>query len=248
MCRVFGVLAQHPVPVARAFRALQAQSKEHKDGWGVVRFGGDGMHVERGLEPAWQSDPFARLGDTLQPRALLAHIRLASVGPVTLENNHPFVDDAWAFVHNGTVKNFEAHQGELESLLPTPRRHLLRGQTESERCFHLFRTFLDEERRQRPSKAHAAAAALARTLATVRRLCDGDAPKPASLNFLASNGQVMAATRHGRSLWLCAREGERVIASEQLWGGPGWEELQEGEVVAVDEQLAVQRWPLEALT
>lgn len=242
MCRLFAVLAREPVKVGDAFGALAEQSKEHKDGWGVVQFdAADAPRVERGLEPAGCSERFKALGRSLESRALLAHIRLASTGPVTLANTHPFLARGWAFMHNGTVKNFGAHQAELEALLPAPLRAGLAGQTESERCFALFVSQLAS------SRLEDAARAVARTLRTVVARCDGDAETPASLNFLASDGRRLVATRHGRTLWLFQASGVRVVASERLWPGDGWEELCEGELLSIDEDLSVRRQPIAML-
>jgi predicted glutamine amidotransferase len=236
MCRLFAVLAQKPVKVAGAFRALAEQSKEHKDGWGVVQLDGAAPRTERGLEPAGSSARFAELGQTLESRALLAHLRLASVGPVTLQNSHPFVGHGWAFMHNGTVKNFAGHQAELEGLLHDKYKCGIQGQTESERCFALFLSLLQS------NTIDDAARALAKAVRTVVARCDHDAETPASLNFLACDGRRIVATRHGRSLWLHQDEGVRILASEKLWPHGQWDELSDGELVAIDADLSVRRW------
>ena len=242
MCRLFAVLAHKPVKVHAAFRALAEQSKEHKDGWGVVRFDDEAPCAERGLEPAGKSPRFAELGESVQSRALIAHIRLASVGPVTLQNNHPFLGHGWAFMHNGTVKNWAPHQHEVEALIAPALRQGLTGQTESERCFALFLSQLPPC--SLPSALcplEDAAKALARAVQTVISRCDHDAETKAALNFLACDGKRLVATRHGRSLWLHQDEGVRIVASEKLWAHGHWDELSDGELVTVDEDLSVRR-------
>jgi predicted glutamine amidotransferase len=235
MCRLFAVLADRPVKVKAAFRTLAEQSKEHKDGWGVVQLDGKEPRVERGLDPAGRCARFASLAESTQSRALLAHIRLASVGPVTLQNSHPFLGRGWAFMHNGTVKNWAPHQAEVEALLPSELKASLTGQTESERCFALFLSYLQSD------ALDDAARALAKALRTVVSRCDHDAETKAALNFLASDGKRLLATRHGRTLWLHQDEGVRVIASERLWPEGQWEELSDGELVTVDADLTVRR-------
>lgn len=239
MCRLFAVLAEKPVKVSAAFRALAEQSKEHKDGWGVVRLDAGAPQADRGLEPAGESARFFELGQSLESRALFAHIRLASVGPVTLKNNHPFLKDGWAFMHNGTVKNFARHQAALEGALPERLKAGLAGETESERCFALFLSLLES------NELEAAMRALARAVRTVVARCDADAEVPASLNFLASDGKRLLATRHGRSLWLHTAPGVRVIASEKLWPEGEWAELADGDLVAIDADLTVRRHRIE---
>jgi predicted glutamine amidotransferase len=246
MCRLFAVLASKPVKVNAAFRALAAQSKEHKDGWGVVHFDDAAPQVERGLEPAGLSPRFEALGASLESRALLAHIRLASVGPVTLQNNHPFISQGWAFMHNGTVKNWAPHREEVEALLPPPLRSELKGETESERCFALFLSLLPQSPLPPAScPLPHAARALAQAVRTVIARCDRDAEIKAALNFLACDGKRLVATRHGRTLWLYQGEGVRVVASEKLWPEGNWEELKDGDLIAIDGDLGVRRWRIQ---
>ncbi len=236
MCRLFALRSADPAPVDRAFAALQAQSHEHKDGWGIATFDGP-RQVERGLEPAHQSARFADLGRDLRSAHLLAHIRLASVGAVTAQNAHPFVAGSWAFMHNGTLHRFEQHKAALDAMIAPRWREGIRGETDSERCLGLFLTLLDGV--AAPTVADASRA-LARVMQTVADLFDRDgAAKPCAMNFLASNGSVLVASRRGRTLWTLERTQQIVIASERLWEEPGWVEVPEDGVIGVDERVGV---------
>lgn len=241
MCRLYAIQSNTPVRHHRAFAALRSQSHEHKDGWGVARFDGQQIEVAIGLEPAHHSARFQELG-ALQTHALLAHIRLASVGGVCQVNAHPFVGEGWAFSHNGTIRRFAERRAAFEALLPEPRRAAIRGQTDSERCFQLFLHHLE-------GKATLAdvARALAKVMRTVDEVFDRGEALKSSTNFLVSNGRIMAASRRGRTLFTAEAEGMRMIASEALWHDHPWLEVPEESVVGVDGLGQFQRFDAAAL-
>lgn len=237
MCRLFAVYAKEPVRVHRAFAAMRSQSHEHKDGWGVFTFD-DGPKLETCTDSAHRSERFRELGQTMQARTMLAHIRLASVGAVSAPNSHPFFDEGWAFQHNGTVRGFAQSRERLESLLSPERRSRIKGDTDSERCFQLF---LSRVKGEEPKQI---AAALASVIRDVSAIFDEPGVKPSSMNFIAFNGRQLVATRHGRELHLLSRANARLISSEALWHDEPWEMLPEDSAIAIEPSLAVSRWSL----
>ncbi len=240
MCRFYGIQSDRPAAQHRAFAALRSQSHEHKDGWGVARFEGPQIEVAVGLEPAHNSPRFMELGSR-QSRALLAHIRLASVGGICPTNAHPFVGDGWAFSHNGTIRRFAEHRATFEGLLPETRRAAIKGQTDSERCFQLFLHHLEG------STLADVARSLSKVMKAVATTFDQGHDEKSSTNFLVSNGVVMAAARRGRTLYTAQVEGTRMIASEPLWHDQLWSEVREEFVVGFDEKSQLQRFDAAAL-
>ena len=110
------------------------------------------MRVERGLLPAHADEAFVEAARAARSRVVIAHVRDASVGPVTEANTHPFVHDQWIFAHNGTVARFKdvaRVRAELEAEIDPELRRALRGETDSERCFLIFLTRLAARRRWR---------------------------------------------------------------------------------------------------
>jgi predicted glutamine amidotransferase len=237
MCRLYAVLARSPVPVAPAFRGLRELAREHKDGWGVVHFDAGAPELEHDLASAAACPRFAELTERTHSRALMAHIRLASVGQVRLENAHPFTDGRYAFAHNGTLKPFAgANQALLESKLRPEIRAALQGETDSERCFGLFRSLLEGEEQS----THALAQTMARVMRTVGSIF-GD-KDTCSANFVVSDGKRLVATRRGRTLFTHHGPTSVAIASERLWPSEAWVEVPEEGVVTVDAELDVQRY------
>jgi predicted glutamine amidotransferase len=66
--------------------------------------------LERQLGSADESQLYADAVGAIdeQPHVLICHIRKASPGiPVTLANVHPFMNESWAFIHNGTIYDYQ---------------------------------------------------------------------------------------------------------------------------------------------
>ncbi len=236
MCRLFAVRADRPIRVGRAFDALKRQAREHKDGWGIARFDVQPPHLEVNVTAAHQCERFQQLGEELATTSLLTHIRLASVGDVTERNAHPFFARGFAFMHNGTVANFGKHKEAIRSHIAPEHLAHIRGETDSETCFALFRTVLDAVPQPGVDDLQRA---LARVMTTVSSITDS-AETRSAMNFLVSDGRRMVATRRGRSLFVSSEEGARFIASERLWDDGAWREVPEDGVVAIDEGLELK--------
>jgi glutamine amidotransferase len=236
---MFAVRSEVPVRVDRAFDGLSRLAEEHRHGWGVVHFDGVEPWLETSAVSAQACPRFGRLGEEVATTSLLAHIRLASVGEVDDRNNHPFLGEGWAFMHNGTLLRFREHQAALEREIAPRWRAQLRGDTDSERCFALFLTYLDGAREP---DLGTVTAALARVVRVAAGVCDAGAPGPerSALNFIVSDGRRVVATRRGRTLFQAQRPGTRFVASEHLWEGEAWEEIPEDCLLSIDRDLSVR--------
>ncbi len=256
MCRLFGQRADRHFdlsePLCSAENALRTQSHRHPHGWGVAWYDGPTPRVRRGLIPAHADGAFVRAALAARSSIVIAHVRDASIGPVRRENTHPFASGRWLFAHNGTVARFRRSarvRAAIEAEIDPRLRATIRGDTDSERCFQLFLTLLAARvpTLRRPDLA-ALRAALADTVELVTRIADPGAPHPSSLNVLVSDGRLLAACRHGRTLHVAprARGGHLfAVASEPIGPGP-WREVPEGGFVGVDADLRVVATPLRA--
>jgi predicted glutamine amidotransferase len=243
MCRLFGQHAPADLdrcePLCTAPNALRFQSHRHPHGWGIAWYQGGRVRVERGILPAHADEAFADAARAARSRVVVAHVRDASVGSVAEANTHPFVHGRWVFAHNGTVariKKVERVRQAIEAEIDPALRRALRGETDSERCFLLFLTLLGGRGSATPATLPQVKAALLATTALVRRLADRPSDRPSSLNFLVSDGRVLAASRLGRDLHVSLAAGaERafVVASEPI-GHAAWKVVPEGAVVGYD--------------
>lgn len=268
MCRLFGFRSRVPEPVHTSLvlekNSLKVQSVEHKDGWGIAAYINSPMpQVAHGLGPAHQDPEFERVSNLLSAPTVLAHVRLASVGAVTVRNAHPFVHGRWCFAHNGTITDWGRHQPTLEKLIPDHFRKLIQGDTDSERCFFLFMGHLSRDHDPAgPVPIDAVAKAIAKTVAQVASLTDST-DKKSSMNFMVTDGKLLVAGRRERTLFFSEQQkhhkiGEAppppgstldqiVIASENLTREDHWHEVPEEELIGVDGGLKLHRWTMKSL-
>src|SRR5215211_3869138 len=254
MCRLFGFRSNTPARVHEELvyekNSLRAQSVEHKDGWGIASYVNGALpEVAHGVGPAHLDPEFERVSNLLSSHAVIAHVRLASVGPVGLQNAHPFTWGKWTFAHNGTLQRFDIHRAELESLIDPDFRALFRGDTDSERCFYLLLTFLRQRGKLEDPTLEDVARALARTARVAARITGVGATKPSSTNFTVTDGRQLLALRRHRTLFYSehlrvaecpeapACEGRElrqfIVASEILDADTHWYEVPEDGLVGV---------------
>lgn len=239
MCRIFAVRATAPISVRPAFDGLRKLAAEHKDGWGVAHFPKSGKWIETGTLSAESCSRFDELGD-LTTQAMLVHIRLASVGTVHERNTHPFAAGPWVFMHNGTLKHFAKARPRFEAEIAPPLRAELRGETDSECCFALFRTYLGDR-----TGSEDVIAALTGVFRTAEKICDDATPgKRSAMNFLVSDGVRVFATRRDRSLYTLSRPDLAAIASAELLPDETWLEVPDDTLVFIDEALHVHTRPI----
>jgi glutamine amidotransferase len=115
----------------------------------------------------------------IKSQNVIAHIRKATQGAVSLENCHPFVRELWGrywvFAHNGNLENFHPRlHGHFHPV----------GQTDSERAFCWIM--------QELSKSHASVPSVEELTLTLRELVP-QISKHGTFNFLLSNGQALWA-------------------------------------------------------
>jgi predicted glutamine amidotransferase len=143
-------------------------------------------------------------------------------------------------MHNGTLKHFERARARFEAEIAPAFRAELRGETDSERCFALFRTYLGDR-----TGTDDVIAALCRVFRTAERICDDDQPgKRSAMNFLVSDGVRVFATRRDRSLFTLSRPDLAAIASAELLPDETWREVPDDTLVTIDEKLNVLTRPI----
>jgi predicted glutamine amidotransferase len=242
MCRIFAVRSAQPLSVKPAFDGLRKLAAEHKDGWGVAIFQPDGPVLETQVESAERSDRFHSLG-AQHVQSMAVHIRLASVGTVHQRNNHPFLAKPWVFMHNGTLKHFESHRARFEEAIAPKYRAELKGETDSERCFALFRTQLGER-----TGFEDVADALMRTFRTAEAICDDATEgKRSAMNFLVTDGTRFFCTRRDRTLFMASTPTFAAIASTELpLAGAEWQEVPQDSLVTIDETMQLKVRPISA--
>jgi len=183
MCQLLGMNCNTPTDVMFSFTGFAergGRTDAHSDGWGVAFFEGKGLRHFVDHQAACDS-PIADLirHYPIKSRQVVAHIRKATQGEVSLENCHPFVRELWGrywvFAHNGNLDNY------------APRLHAgfhPVGSTDSEKAFCWLM--------QELAKSHAGVPSVAELTLTLRELIPQIA-RHGTFNFLLSNGEALWA-------------------------------------------------------
>ena len=184
MCQLLGMNCNVPTDICFSFSGFQARgglTDVHKDGWGIAFFEGKGVRQFLDSEPSAHS-PVAELvrNYPIKSKNVVAHIRKATQGTVSLENTHPFSRELWGyywiFAHNGNLLSFEPKLN--GSFCPV-------GQTDSERVF----CWILQELKLKFGNQHPGAE---KVYDTVREL-SLEAGAFGEFNFLFSNGEMLIA-------------------------------------------------------
>ena len=238
------------------------------DAYGYGYYGaGD---VLLGKRPSGAPGPLGlgELAGAVESEALLVHARIATVGNLKDENTHPFRFRRWLFAHDGTIEGFDQVKPRLLAAVPDFLRRNIQGETDSEHAFTYFLKLLRDHGQldTLDIDAPVAGQALGRTVRQIDAWCrEVGAQRPSALNFVATNGRVLVATRRGRPLHYallegivpCPRDGletgtpesdprvrphrrVKAVCFATLLAQPnGFLEVPEGSVVAVSRTLQV---------
>jgi glutamine amidotransferase len=274
MCRLFGfrsvIQSQVHRSLVSADNALGNLSEQHPDGWGVAYYVEGTPHLTRSAITALSDRVFQRVSGVVASETVVAHVRKATQGVISVLNCHPFQHGRWVFAHNGDIPSFTEHRELLlAEVSPRLRRYIL-GETDSEVVFFLI---LSQLLRYGPLSStfqlHDVVTSLTRALALVRQLCDGTEPaKPSLLTCILTDGASMVGVQGGKELYFstykrrCAdrdvcphlagaceapsQDGavnHLIFSSQPLSGENVWQAMREGEVVAVDGQMRLYEPP-----
>lgn len=183
MCQLLGMNCNRPTDVTFSFTGFTqrgGRTGDHSDGWGISFFEDRGLRHFVDHQRAVDS-PIADLirRYPIRSRNVIAHIRKATQGQVSLQNCHPFVRELWGrywvFAHNGDLKDFR----------PRLHSHFQPvGDTDSEHAFCWIMQELD--------KSHAGTPSVHELSLTLQDLAPRIA-RHGTFNFLLSNGEALWA-------------------------------------------------------
>lgn len=184
MCQLLGMNCNVPTDICFSFTGFQARgggTDVHKDGWGIAFFEGKGVRLFLDPLPSAQS-PIAEMVRQypIKSTNVIAHIRKATRGEVSLENTHPFGRELWGyhwiFAHNGTLPDFDPALSGI---------YCPAGSTDSERAFcFMLQSLRDRFGSKRPDDA-----SLFGSITEITKQLGALGP----FNFLFSNGEMLFA-------------------------------------------------------
>ncbi|AWL11784.1 Putative glutamine amidotransferase YafJ [Saliniradius amylolyticus] len=134
MCELLAMSANVPTDICFSFKGLRergGRTGPHKDGWGIAFYEGKGNCTFKDPQPSYQSRIAELVSDhPIKSKSVIAHIRQANRGNVSMANTHPFTRELWGrywtYAHNGQLTGYRD--------LPYSRFKPV-GTTDSERAF-----------------------------------------------------------------------------------------------------------------
>ncbi|MEU0943659.1 ergothioneine biosynthesis protein EgtC [Streptomyces canus] len=186
------------------------------DGFGVGWYAeGDPVPARyRRAGPIWADLSFADLARVVRSTAVLAAVRDATLAGADAEAAAaPYASGPWLFSHNGAVKGWPGSLAPLAASLPAAELLSMEARNDSAFVWALVLNRLrgGDEQGQ----------ALADTVLEV-----AEAAPDSRLNLLLTNGESIAATAWGDTLWYLRRPGTgTVVASEPYDDDPHWREV-----------------------
>lgn len=119
MCQLLGMNCNTPTDILFSFEGFHLRgglTDHHADGWGIAFFEGRGCRLFLDDKPSIDS-PVATLVRSypIKSKNVIAHIRKATHGEISLANTHPFIREMWGqywiFAHNGELKEYAPEPG-----------------------------------------------------------------------------------------------------------------------------------------
>ncbi|MFD8012137.1 ergothioneine biosynthesis protein EgtC [Streptomyces sp. NPDC058955] len=199
----------------------QVSGVVNADGFGVGWYAdGDPVPARyRRTGPIWGDLSFTDLARVVRSGALLGAVRGATLPGADGEAAAaPFGSGPWLFSHNGAVPGWPGALTPLAAGLPAAELLELEARTDSALLWALV---LHRLRAGQPPGD-----ALAGTV-----LAAAEAAPEARLNLLLTDGDQVAGTAWGNSLWCLSGPGRVVVASEPYDDDPDWREVPEHTLV-----------------
>ncbi|MER6287513.1 ergothioneine biosynthesis protein EgtC [Streptomyces sviceus] len=194
----------------------QRHGTVNADGFGVGWYAeGDPVPARyRRAGPIWADLSFADLARVVRSTAILAAVRDATLAGADAEAAAaPYASGPWLFSHNGAVKGWPGSLAPLTVSLPAAELLSMEARNDSAFVWALVLNRLrgGDEQGQ----------ALADTVLEV-----AEAAPDSRLNLLLTDGESIAATAWGDTLWYLRRHGTgTVVASEPYDDDPHWREV-----------------------
>lgn len=246
MCELLGMSANVPTDITFSLSGLISrggQTGPHKDGWGITFYEGLGCRTFKDPQPSFVS-PVARFVQEypIKSESIVAHIRQANRGDVSLVNTHPFTRELWGrnwtYAHNGQLKGFRS--------LKTGHYRPI-GETDSEWAFCWILHQLNQKYPRKPTNWKAVFRFIGRLAQQLR--------EKGVFNMLLSDGQYLMAFSSTKLHWITRRapfgkaklldqdieidfqqcttpsDIVSVIATAPLTGNETWQKIEPGEFV-----------------
>jgi gamma-glutamyl hercynylcysteine S-oxide hydrolase len=259
MCRHFAYLGDRvPIkailldpPHSLAEQAWRPRMQRHGtmnvEGFGIGWYAdGDPVPARyRQAGPVWADESLPDLARVTRTRAMLCAVRSATAGTTPgVSAAAPYTEGSWLFSHNGVLTGWSAAAGDPPAGT-SPEAAAGSAAAGSAAADAVLRLAASLSRAELLGLAARCDSALIWALVLSRlRAGEGAADALAGtvgdivsaggtgrFNLLLTDGEVIAATAAGDSLWYCQRPGGVIVASEPSDDDPDWQEVPDASVI-----------------
>ena len=260
----------------QSYQALESEMTVNGDGFGIGwynHFRRKEPALFRSIRPAWNDENLSYNASMIKTNCLLAHIRAATQGGVSIQNSHPFQYKEFLMMQNGGIKDFNRIKRKVINRLDDDTFEWIQGQTDTQYIFALFLTLTGELKKEKASLTFDDLSnCLSETFAEIEEMKKEEKmDSPSLYNLVLTNGKELIATRYStrpemetRSLHIASNtefytsedgflvckplkgnENSVLISSEILTENKeSWKEVPENHFIMVEEDLSVKMKPL----
>lgn len=218
MCELFGRSGKTDEDVTDVLKNFYSHCKNHPHGWGLACWNNDNHSKVFKNSVKADDDPNLQsiLENKVDAKTVLAHIRYATIGSISVNNSHPFtkrdiLGRDWTLIHNGTI--FSGMK-----LIGYSKKQL--GQTDSERVFlylidEINKTVVQKERDLLQSERIKVVDTVVRDIAPRNKL-----------NLIIYDGDIMYVhTNMKNTLYMLNKEDNYLFATVPLTNDIGWQNV-----------------------
>jgi len=266
MCRLLAFMSSLPLQIKDLknylyeFRKMSEPYNEitidkgHSDGWGIGWYEDQIPYAYREARPALYSHAFEYLMESGEAKSkiIIAHLRAEpnKEKPITAYKCHPFVYEKYLFAHNGQLfHNTKYHVFFNLNLKFRERIINMTERTQSEVFFYWIVQHIEVVCRGLKPTTDNIIVGIRRAL---EEIIHGNY---SGLNFILSDGLRLFAFRYSSdyhdyyAMWwrkdtLCEHTNAVVISSVKLLSNEGWQEIKQGELLIVNENMECEVLPL----
>lgn len=208
MCELFGVSSAQEINIQEYLKLFFSHGTEHPHGWGLMREHHGNIEIIKEPVCSARSQKISRIiSETSPQKFALAHIRLATIGSIKLENCHPYQQKdntgrCWTLIHNGTIYSGK----QLIKYL-----HTQIGDTDSER---ISLALVDEINYKNPKTAKQRFAILDKFIASLA--------KRNKLNLIIYDGELLYVHQNMKNTLYYKSENNSIIFSTKPLDNGNW--------------------------
>jgi glutamine amidotransferase len=259
--------------VKQSVRARETDEPLNGDGFGLGWYAHEIDYTPAlftSVQPAWNDRNLLYISPKIRTNCLMAHVRAASSGGVSILNCHPFHHKRLLFMHNGSIGGFQKIKRYMRRDLPDCIYDWIKGQTDSEHMFAVFLHIFEKHNAE-----HTTAGIAKALLATFQHIAalqkEHGIDEPSYLNVVITDGLNLVASRYSTvgaecppTLYYSAGsqyeyhdgvchmhppiDGENealLIVSEKLTSySAEWQEIPENHLLLVHQDLSLEVQPI----